>query len=158
MSPEQVRGEAVDHRSDIFSFGTVLYEMLSGRRAFQGDTAVEVQHAILTEEPPDITDPERGLARHLKHLVRHCLEKKPEERSALFQKDGDQWVPVPVWERARTLGTCGLVGLGWAGRLRVGSRPAQVEQDGAAAGGHPGAAPHHHHPSGFQPRRDHPLS
>ena len=52
MSPEQVRGDAADHRSDIFSFGAVLYEMLTGQRAFQGRSAVETMNAILKEEPP----------------------------------------------------------------------------------------------------------
>ncbi|HET7452797.1 MAG TPA: serine/threonine-protein kinase, partial [Thermoanaerobaculia bacterium] len=56
MSPEQVRGRTVDHRSDIFSFGAVLYEMLSGRRAFRGDSAVETMSAILKEEPPELVE------------------------------------------------------------------------------------------------------
>lgn len=56
MSPEQVRGQNVDLRSDIFSFGTILYEMLSGRRAFKGSTAVETLNAILKEEPPDLSE------------------------------------------------------------------------------------------------------
>src|SRR6266545_3861044 len=56
MSPEQVRGQLVDHRSDVFSFGAVFYEMLAGRRAFRGDSAVETMNAILTEEPPDLSE------------------------------------------------------------------------------------------------------
>ncbi|MGH9768297.1 MAG: serine/threonine protein kinase, partial [Blastocatellia bacterium] len=59
MSPEQVRAEDVDHRLDIFAFGAILYEMLSGRRAFQGNSAVEVMNAILKEEPPEISQPKR---------------------------------------------------------------------------------------------------
>src|SRR5256886_1859533 len=54
MSPEQVRGQAVDHRSDIFSFGAILYEMLSGRRAFHGESAADTMSAILKEDPPDL--------------------------------------------------------------------------------------------------------
>jgi serine/threonine-protein kinase len=80
MSPEQVRGQAVDHRSDIFSFGTVLYEMLSGRRAFERDSGVEVLNAILKEEPPEIAATERGLPPHLDRILRRCLQKQPDER------------------------------------------------------------------------------
>jgi Tol biopolymer transport system component len=80
MSPEQVRGEGVDHRSDIFSLGVVLYEMLSGAKAFHRDSAVETMNAILKEEPPELTtlDPKApaGLAR----VVQHCLEKHPGDR------------------------------------------------------------------------------
>jgi serine/threonine protein kinase len=57
MSPEQARGHKMDHRSDIFSFGAVLYEMAAGRRAFNGDSAVEVRHAIITSNPPELSDP-----------------------------------------------------------------------------------------------------
>ena len=80
MSPEQVRGEEVDHRSDIFSFGAILYEMLSGRRAFTGDSAVETMSAVLKSEPPDLTETNRSLNPAFEHVVRHCLEKRPEER------------------------------------------------------------------------------
>lgn len=80
MSPEQVRGQTADHRSDIFSFGAVLYEMLSGQRAFRGDSSVETLNAILKEEPADVskTKPELPLA--LVRALARCLEKKPEER------------------------------------------------------------------------------
>ena len=86
MSPEQVRGKPADHRSDIFSFGAVLYEMLSGRRAFRGDSAVETLNAILKEEPPDLLDSQRHLPPSLERVVRHCLEKRPEDR---FQSTRD---------------------------------------------------------------------
>jgi hypothetical protein len=78
MSPEQVRGDPADHRSDIFSFGAVLYEMLSGTRPFCGETSAEVMTAILREDPPEVAnaDAPPGLER----LVRRCLEKGPEER------------------------------------------------------------------------------
>jgi eukaryotic-like serine/threonine-protein kinase len=56
MSPEQVKGITAGHRSDIFSFGVILYELLSGRRAFHGDTAVETMRAILKEDPPELDD------------------------------------------------------------------------------------------------------
>jgi serine/threonine protein kinase len=80
MSPEQVRGEAADARSDIFSFGVVLYELLSGQRPFIGDTAVQTMNAILTEDPPEIVTTSRALPPALERVVRHCLEKKPDER------------------------------------------------------------------------------
>ena len=75
MSPEQVRGLPVDHRSDIFSFGTILYEMLSGKRAFKRDTASDTMAAILKEEPPELTQSGRNVSPALDHIVRHCLEK-----------------------------------------------------------------------------------
>jgi Tol biopolymer transport system component len=80
MSPEQVRAQPVDHRSDIFSFGAVFYEMLSGRRAFRGASAVETMNAILKEDPPDLSDTNRSLPPALERIVGHCLEKNPEER------------------------------------------------------------------------------
>src|ERR1022692_1229399 len=80
MSPEQVRGQAADHRSDLFSFGAILYEMLSGRRAFRGETSVETMSAILKEEPPEFTETNRTVPPALERIVRHCLEKNPEER------------------------------------------------------------------------------
>ena len=86
MSPEQVRGAAVDHRSDIFSLGCVLYEMLAGRRAFRGATSVEAMNAILKEEPAELSTLDSALAPALERIVRHCLEKRPDER---FQSAGD---------------------------------------------------------------------
>ena len=79
MSPEQVRGEVVDHRTDIFSFGAVLYEMLDGKRAFTGDTSVEVMTAILKSEPRQF-DSELKVSPGLERIVRHCLEKSPNDR------------------------------------------------------------------------------
>jgi len=76
MSPEQAQGHAVDARSDIFSFGSVLYEMLSGRRAFLGDTVLETVHAILTQEP----EPLPPLPRALERVVTKCLQKKAIDR------------------------------------------------------------------------------
>src|SRR5262249_40514608 len=80
MSPEQVRGHLTDARSDIFSFGAVLYEMLSGERAFRGDTSVETMHAILKEDPSDLSEKHRPVSPGLERVVRHCLEKSPEQR------------------------------------------------------------------------------
>ena len=80
MSPEQVRGRPLDHRTDIFSFGAILYEMLTGRRAFRGDSNVETMNAILKEDPPDFAEVSPGLPASLDRIVRRCLEKNPEER------------------------------------------------------------------------------
>ncbi len=80
MSPEQVRGRDVDHRSDIFSFGAILYELLAGHRAFTGDSAVETMNAILKDDPPELTGANAALPPALDRIVRRCLEKNPEER------------------------------------------------------------------------------
>src|SRR5437016_9495024 len=80
MSPEQVRGQAVDHRSDIFSLGAILYEMLSGRRAFHGESAADTMSAILKEDPPDLSDTNQSVSPALERLVNHCLEKDLESR------------------------------------------------------------------------------
>ncbi len=80
MSPEQVRGHGVDHRSDIFSFGVVLYEMLTGTRAFQGDSVVETMNAILKEDVPEFDASERRVPPSFERIMRRCLEKKPEHR------------------------------------------------------------------------------
>jgi len=86
MSPEQVRAEEVDHRSDIFAFGAILYEMLCGRRAFPGNSAVEVLNAILKEEPPEIAESDYEIPPALARMMRRCLEKAPAER---FQSIND---------------------------------------------------------------------
>ncbi|MGH9255495.1 MAG: protein kinase domain-containing protein [Vicinamibacterales bacterium] len=80
MSPEQVRALAVDHRADIFAFGAVLYEMLSGRRAFERDTGVETMTAILKEDPPALPSAERQIPPALVRVVERCLEKAPSSR------------------------------------------------------------------------------
>jgi eukaryotic-like serine/threonine-protein kinase len=80
MSPEQVRGAAADHRSDIFSFGSILYEMLSGGRAFKRDTSAETMTAILNEDPPEFAERSSGIAPALQRIVRHCMEKQPGQR------------------------------------------------------------------------------
>jgi hypothetical protein len=80
MSPEQVRGVGVDSRSDIFSYGAILYEMLSGKRAFHRDTAADTMSAILKEDPPDLAETNRNVSPALERIVQHCLEKSPEQR------------------------------------------------------------------------------
>jgi eukaryotic-like serine/threonine-protein kinase len=80
MSPEQVRGKEADARSDLFSFGSVLYEMISGKRAFKGDSPADTLSAILKEEPPELTATNVNVPPALDRVVRHCLEKNPAER------------------------------------------------------------------------------
>jgi serine/threonine protein kinase/tetratricopeptide (TPR) repeat protein len=80
MSPEQVRGLPVDHRSDLFSFGAILYELLSGKKAFKRDTASDTVAAIMRDEPPELTQSGRNVSPALDHIVRHCLEKDRENR------------------------------------------------------------------------------
>jgi len=80
MAPEQVRGEAADPRTDIFAFGALLYEMLSGHRAFRRDTPAETMTAVLKEDPPELSDPGRPISPALDRIVRRCLEKDPEQR------------------------------------------------------------------------------
>jgi len=80
MSPEQLRGRAVDHRSDVFSFGAILYEMLTGKRAFAGETQVDTITAILKEDPPEMIREGQDIPAAFEQVVRHCLEKDPENR------------------------------------------------------------------------------
>ncbi len=86
MSPEQVRGHATDNRSDIFSFGLILYEMITGRRAFRHETMVDTMSAILKEEPEELSESNPSINPSLERIIRRCLEKKPERR---FQSTSD---------------------------------------------------------------------
>ncbi len=122
MSPEQVRGKPADARSDIFSFGAILYEMLSGKRAFHGDSAADTMSAILREDPPDLSVTNQNISPGLERIVRHCLEKNPEQR---FQSARDlafdleavsgtsvQTATAPVPRRKPRLLPCALLVLG----------------------------------------------
>lgn len=86
MSPEQVRGKNADARSDIFAFGAILYELLSGKRAFHGETSADTMSAILKEDPPQLSETGRNVPPGLERIVNHCLEKNPAQR---FQSASD---------------------------------------------------------------------
>src|ERR1700693_490621 len=108
MSPEQVRGRSADARSDIFSFGAILYEMLSGQRAFRGDSAADTMSAILKEDPPDLSVTNQSISPGLERIVRHCLEKNPEQRfhsahDLAFDLEALSGVSTPTMPGARVL-------------------------------------------------------
>ena len=86
MSPEQVAGRAIDQRSDLFSFGVVLYEMLTGRRPFAGNSPIETMTAVLHEDPAPLASSDRNIPPALARIVTRCLEKGPDER---FQSASD---------------------------------------------------------------------
>ena len=86
MAPEQVRGQAADHRSDMFAYGAILYEMLAGKRAFQKPTSADTMSAILNEDPPGISQVATNIPPALQRVVHRCLEKSPEQR---FQSASD---------------------------------------------------------------------
>ena len=81
MSPEQAEGKPLDHRSDVFSFGAVLYEMATGRRAFRGDSRISTMAAVLRDEPPPVTDVRIDLPAGFTRLIDRCLRKDPERRA-----------------------------------------------------------------------------
>jgi hypothetical protein len=125
MSPEQVRAQPLDSRSDIFSFGAILYEMVSGRRAFRGDSAADTMAAILKEDPPELAAINEKVSPALERVVRHCLEKAPEQRyqsardlafhldslsSVSSAPDAIRATPVPLRRRGRrALTAAGIV-------------------------------------------------
>ena len=126
MSPEQVRGKIADRRSDIFSFGAILYEMVSGRRAFQGDSSVETLNAILKDDPPEIPATNKNIPPALERMIRRCLEKSPDERfqsasdlafaiEALSDSSSGTMRPVlpaeksPAWSKAPRMLLAGVV-------------------------------------------------
>ena len=156
MAPEQVRGETVDHRGDIFAFGCVLHEMVSGRRAFERPTPAETMTAILHEDPPRVSDPAE-LPAPLASIISRCLEKQPEER---FQSASDlafhlehahessgtsRALPAPAPRQRRVMriaiGALALAAAAAAGWLGRAPSPLTVAEAGAAfraADGFPG--------------------
>ncbi len=136
MSPEQIKGKPADTRSDIFAFGAILYEMLSGKRAFHADSAGETMAAILKEDPPDLSVTNQNISPGLERVVRHCIEKNPERRfqsahdlafdlEALSGTSGMSAASAAPVLRSRRLRTLALAGIAavllaaaafWAGR------------------------------------------
>jgi predicted Ser/Thr protein kinase len=116
MSPEQAEGRPVDGRSDVFSFGSVLYEMLTGRRPFQGDSQVSVRKAVITTTPPSPRAMRFEIPPDVERIVFRCLQKEPEARypsGAELLRDLDEArkraaVGPPVWRRPRVAVPAGL--------------------------------------------------
>jgi serine/threonine protein kinase/Tol biopolymer transport system component len=104
MSPEQVRGQTVDHRADIFAFGTILYEMLAGKRAFQKSTAADTMSAILNEEPASVSQVTANIPPALQRVVHRCLEKNPEQR---FQSASDLAFALDALSESSAYGSAG---------------------------------------------------
>jgi Tol biopolymer transport system component len=153
MAPEQVRSERVDARTDIFSFGSVLFEMVSHKRAFQRPTTAETMTAILRDDPPEVTDVQPPIAPATECIIRRCLEKNPENRfqsakdlafglEALSQiSTGSQAAAKGTVEASQPAGrnwiaiaaavatAAGMLGLGWwIGRAVSASSPPEYEE------------------------------
>jgi Tol biopolymer transport system component len=146
MAPEQVRGGDVDPRTDLFAFGTVLFEMLTGQRAFRRNTAAETMTAILNEEPPDLLRQRTDLPPALERIVNHCLEKAPHDRfqsagdvafalDALSSSSTEATRPAAVADAERSgsgrarwlvagIAAVAVVGLGWVGYSQWAGSPA----------------------------------
>jgi serine/threonine protein kinase len=119
MAPEQVRGQKADHRADIFSFGAIFYEMISGRRAFRGETSVETMNAILNQDPPGLDNMRPDLSASLQSIIWRCMEKKQERR---FQCASDLAFAIEVLSKAPTW-TPAIQPRGSRSRLRQAALP-----------------------------------
>jgi len=115
MAPEQVRGQTVDARADVFAFGAVLYEMVTGQRAFQRDTAADTMTAILTQDPPELTGSRPDLSPALDRIIRHCLEKNANER---FQNARDIAFALEALSGSTVSGAGAAAAVGKAGPSR----------------------------------------
>ena len=146
MSPEQVRGQKADHRADLFTFGAILFEMVTGKRAFQGQSTVETLNAILKEDPPD-WDASANVSPAVGRIITHCLEKNPEGRFqsardlafALESSSGPRAAaaPAPAMKRrwrvlpavAAAMAVVAAVAAGFfAGRRGGGTQPAAFQR------------------------------
>jgi hypothetical protein len=162
MSPEQVRGFAVDHRSDIFSFGVVLYELLTGQHAFRGETSIDTMQAILRHDPPPLP---ATVPVSVQQIVAHCLEKEPSNRfqsardlsfalGALVRGSGPaRVVPAvvhrPLWRRiAIALASMAALALAITADRLIWWSPSQVSWSGTLLGGPEHASRPHLAPDG----------
>jgi eukaryotic-like serine/threonine-protein kinase len=147
MAPEQVRGQAADHRADIFSFGVILHEVLGGKRAFLGETALDTMHAILKQDPPELPE---TVPAGMRQIVAHCLEKDPANRfqsardlGFALSQTGTQSGMVPAvaprsaWPRRAWMAAAALalVALSLAAGRLVWSTPARPSWTGLLLGG-----------------------
>jgi TolB-like protein/tetratricopeptide (TPR) repeat protein len=144
MSPEQVKGLQVDHRSDIFSFGTILYELLSGKKAFKRATNAETMAAIMRDEPPELSGSGRNISPALDHIVGHCLEKDRDNRfqsakdvafalseaSAPMAASGAQLAAPPAGKRIVLIAVAAVVVLAVAGIFLLRRPQKEVGQAG----------------------------
>ena len=137
MSPEQVRGQAADPRSDIFAFGAILYEMISGKRAFHGETSADTMSAILKEETPELSETARNVPPGLERIVRHCLEKNPSQR---FHSAGDLAFDLEALTEISATSKIGRAG-GGAGSQRRGVASQTGERSWARRAGGGSARP-----------------
>jgi Tol biopolymer transport system component/serine/threonine protein kinase len=116
MAPEQARGQNVDHRADIFAFGALTYEMLSGQRAFSGETAADTMTAVLTKDPPDLDVARLAIAPGLERIVRRCLEKTPDLR---FQSANDLAFALETLSTVSTSSAAAVSDVGPARRREI---------------------------------------
>ena len=146
MSPEQTRGGKVDARSDVFSLGVVLYQMLTGERPFQGATAVDMISSILRDTPPSVTDLRADIPPHLARVLRRCLEKDPRDR---YQTSRDVHNEL---RELRSESSSALLPrpLGWRPRRTLGRRPPGRRR--ADEGFWVAVLPFKHHGDGPEPR------
>ena len=133
MAPEQIRGLAVDHRADIFALGAVLYEMLSGERAFKGETAADTMTAVLTRDPPELDLARLSISPSLDRLIRRCLEKSPDLR---FQSGSDLAFALEALSTTTTSASSAAQGaVAAAGRSRLGWVPWAIAATAVAGAG-----------------------